>query len=512
MYQMNLTKKKRVAVAVAALLVAVGATSAQAQDALKCRRSIAKNAAGFEAKKIKALQKCQDGILNGKGTSCPDSKATEKINKALAKLNDKIGGDCGGLTLADMNFAGLASECTGGYTPGLPCKADSDCSGICVTGPKDGDPCTTDAFCAPGTCSGALQCDPADKCPSVQNDATGNPFPGSQNCYAPVSDAASVATCVACIGEATVDQLIDTYYGSARAASDDSAVKKCQRAVGKAAAKHFAKVRKALQKCQDGVLKAGSGSCPDPKATDKISKSVTKVLDAITKDCDDTALNQGFIVSQLIAASGRPSPACLTHSGAAADLAAAIECLTSATAEANDALGIGSSPVSANPLCGNGKIDAGETCDDGNQLEDSGVGAADVCPSDCAIAPCVANGTQNATVNFSSAVDLTGMTVVVYYDESKVMIPGSNGDAAVQAAVLSSFFAMTPNDTDYALRNVLIDPSLIGVPAGEAFTVAFSTCQGAPAPVAADFGCVVVDATDASSAAVPGVSCSVTVP
>ena len=104
------------------------------------------------------------------------------------------------------------------------------------------------------------------------------------------------------------------------------------------------------------------------------------------------------------------------------------------------------------------------------------------------------------------------MTVVVHYDDSKASIPGSNGDPAVQGAVLSSFFAMTPNDTDYALRNVLIDPSLVGVPAGEAFTIAFSTCNGAPAPVAADFSCIVVDATDANSKPASGVSCSVTVP
>ena len=149
MYQIKLIAQKRLVLAGAALLVALAASSAHA-DPLKCRRSIAKNAAGFEAKKIKALQKCRDGILKGKVMSCPDAKATDKIGKALAKLNDKIGKDCDGVSLADMNFAGLASECTGGFTPGLPCTSPTDCAGVCVGGDKDGDFCKTQAFCSGG--------------------------------------------------------------------------------------------------------------------------------------------------------------------------------------------------------------------------------------------------------------------------------------------------------------------------------------------------------------------------
>jgi hypothetical protein len=78
---------------------------------------------------------------------------------------------------------------------------------------------------------------------------------------------------VSCVGEQVVDQMISTYYGTANPASADSAVLKCQRSLGKNAAKFYATKRKALQKCQDGVLKSGSGSCPDSKATDKINKA-----------------------------------------------------------------------------------------------------------------------------------------------------------------------------------------------------------------------------------------------
>jgi hypothetical protein len=576
MYQKIFIGHKRVAVAATALLLAFGAGSAHA-DALKCRRTIAKNAAGFEAKKIKALQKCQDGLLKGNPGPCPDAKASDKITKALGKLTDKITGDCAGLTLTEMNFAGLASECNLGYTPGLPCQDPLDCKGTCHTGRYEGEPCDVDGFCqgfcgdsAPGTvcttdtdcnlslpqqcvggtcvtarqpfqtcqadatcttapfthcyepnggCDNEHECQPVDKCPSVQNDRKTDPFgidvSLAGDCYFPLTGEADVAQCVSCVGEQVVDQLVGDYYASAAAASSDSGVLKCQRSLGKNAAKYYATVRKALQKCEDGVLKAGSGTCspPDAKTQSKIDKAKQKLLDKISADCGDSAtLVQAFVLSQLVGRSGRPSGACSALVSDAASVANAIECLTAAAASCNDSLGIGSSPLGCNPNCGNSKIDAGETCDDGNQLQESGTGPADVCPSDCNIAACTPMGTQGATVNFASATPLTGLTVVLYYDESKVSIPGQNSDPPVVAALNSSTFSMTPLDTNYALRNVLIDPSLLGVAAGEAFTVTFDGCQGAPAPVAADFHCYVADATDASLAPVVGVTCSVTVP
>src|SRR5262249_61870041 len=61
----------------------------------------------------------------------------------------------------------------------------------------------------------------------------------------------------------------------------------CQRALGKAVSKYFQKVRKATQKCTDGVLKGKTMSCPDSKLTDTISKAQAKVTDFITKKCAD---------------------------------------------------------------------------------------------------------------------------------------------------------------------------------------------------------------------------------
>jgi hypothetical protein len=512
MYQNSFLSSTRLFATLGAVLLLAG--TASAQDPLKCRRAIAKNAVKFEATKLKSLQKCEDSLLNGKVPACPDSKATDKIAAAQAKLAEQVDKNCAGLSLADMNFAGLAKQCTGGYRNNQPCDVAADCPGICVTGPKDGDPCFADAFCAPGTCSSPSLCDAVDVCPSVQNDSRVEPFgllPVS-DCYFALSDAASVAACVTCVGDETVDQLIGDYYGTANPASEDKAVLKCQRTVGKAAAKHFAAVRKSLQKCQDGILKGGSGPCPDAKAAEKIGKSQVKLSDAITKACSDAQLNSGFVLSQIIGASGRPNAGCTTLAADAAGIAAAIECLTTATATANDALGVGSSPAANNPTCGNAKLDAGENCDDGNQLQESGVGPADFCPTDCNIAACTPNGAVGATVNFTAPADLTSLTVVLYYPDAKVQVPGVNSDPPVQNAVLSSSFATTPVDTGYALRVVSIDPSLVGVPSGAAFGVTFDTCQGAPALSAGDLACFVADASDANAAPVFGATCSVTVP
>ena len=209
------------------------------------------------------------------------------------------------------------------------------------------------------------------------------------------------------------------------------------------------------------------------------------------------------------AAAGRPEPTCAQNiPDSPAGAAAALECLSRAAAECTNSLGVGAS--TCNPQCGNGKIDAGETCDDGNLLNDSGFGPADICPSDCAIAACTPTGTQNVTVSFNAPSDLVGLTVVLVYDDNKVSIPGHAGDGNVQGRLSSASFSMTPNDLDYALRNVLLDSTFAGIPAGAAFTVEFDTCGGAV--TAADFGCLVADTSDVNFAPVAGTSCSVSVP
>jgi hypothetical protein len=163
--------------------------------------------------------------------------------------------------------------------------------------------------------------------------------------------------------------------------------------------------------------------------------------------------------------------------------------------------------------CGNGSIDfsAGETCDDGNNEE----GPGDSCPANCRVAQCTNSGEAAiADVLFNTDPGdllIAGMTLFVRYPDGVVDVPGVNNDAAVQAAITSDFFGITPNDTNYSLTTVLIDPFLSGVGAGTAISVDLIGCAGAGEPSEGDFECRVIDATDANGAVVTDqVSCTVT--
>jgi len=164
--------------------------------------------------------------------------------------------------------------------------------------------------------------------------------------------------------------------------------------------------------------------------------------------------------------------------------------------------------------CGNGTVDLaqGETCDDGNRAE----GPDDSCPANCRISPCERSGnTLTADVVFATDPGdllLTALTVFVRYPDGTVDVPGSNNDVAVQAAVTSEFFSVTPNDSNFALTAVLIDPFLLGVQAGTAITEQFDVCSGASAPPTEAFRCQVISATDTTPMTVTDqVTCNVQV-
>jgi cysteine-rich repeat protein len=487
MYRIVLFRQTQAAAVVAAVALALGATGARAQDPTKCRQQIAKNAQKYTSKVTKASQKCEEGRLKGKimGT-CPDAKATDKINKAASKLSDKIGKACAGVSLVDMGFAGLVNRCVGGDGDGNRCVDDEDCRfappGI---GPEDG------------------VCTPTDECPTFLNGR----LPNDDACEIALTDAASVASCVQCAVDVKVDTIIDTLYGSLNAASDDKDTFKCQTDIGKRTAKFFDKVEKALAKCEDGVLKDGMGTCPDAKATDKIGKALGKLNEKITDRCSSEAIISNAANPGKIYGTAQRYGGCgVTGTETSAGLASNLACLAQNAAACDVAFGIGDTACST-ALCGNGQIDPGEDCDDGNTLADTGLGDADICPPDCTIAACVVDGTANVTVNITSPEDLINAVVLLTYDDAKVRVPGTGTQPPVLAAVTSGVYATSPRDLDYALRTALNDPSALGVPSGPAFTVAFDTCGAVP--TTADFGCMVVDAANSGFATITGVTCSV---
>ena len=454
---MNRRLSKTRAIAVfTGLSLALGVGSASAANSVNgCLATIAKEAAGFAKKKSTALRKCEDGVLKGKISGpCPDSGNATKIADAMAKAESKIAKKCSGL-----DAVGPSGACT-----------DAGVPDACCTGAGTGD-------CFPESIGYSANC-PRPECVSSLDDET------------------DVAACVTCNAMAVVDDLNVAAYGTLNDPSPDKAILNCQRTFGKEIMGAFAKIGKAKQKCEDGVIKSKITSCPDTKTNDQIGKALTKIADKIEKKCG------GGVLADAVAAAafaGRFSTQ--ANIGPRVEEAAETQ-VQSSISEAT---------------CGDAIVSSGETCDDGNNYEDVGSGPLDTCPATCNIGPCDAPFVaQSATVSFdqgSAAVGLTGLTVVVRYNDGKVAIPGSASDANVNASVTpAGSFSITPADTNYALRALLIDNFFTGVPSGTAFSIDFDRCDGAPVPTAADFSCVVVDAADESFAAVTDASCSVSVP
>ncbi len=523
MYQDGLTNQWRLrglawALAFMAGVVQASAVYAHGSSTNKCRKAIVDAAAEFEAKTATVLQMCNDAILTGmKSGPCPDSGAQALISALESKAKLEITSACSGQTLANMGFENLSSQCSAnGFSPGLPCNEASDCKGICdaASGAKEGDFCLTTSFCSPGTCVGAGECNPVSFCPSVWNDSNKEPFglTPATDCYFPLTDAASVAQCVTCVSREVAKAQIDTVFESSSAPSL-MAVVDCERTVGREARAHLAVVREALAECQEDVISRGKGTCPDFGVVIRVILSRLKLAFELAKKCKPQV--SGPVAASIYSAAGRPDPACFDRTVTSPfDAAKALACYLEASANCDDQLGIGESPAICNPNCGNGFVESGETCDDSNQLNDSGVGPLDVCPSSCAVAACPDAGTDTiARVDFQTpgAISLAGLTVLLTYDDARVSIPGTGFGSGIDSAVTSPSFGLTTGDSDVSLRVVALDPFQIGVAPGEAFTATLDRCQGAAAPAAAEFGCMVVDASDLNGASVDGVTCSVTI-
>jgi cysteine-rich repeat protein len=160
------------------------------------------------------------------------------------------------------------------------------------------------------------------------------------------------------------------------------------------------------------------------------------------------------------------------------------------------------------PNCGNGTMEEGETCDDGNLSDD------DACPSDCTILPCSPSGTTRMVqVNFMSPpfLDAESITVLITYPDGSVSLPGTGLDPSVVARVTMtpSGSTLTPNDLDHALRVVMsTSPSFAP---GKLFAITFDECEGA-APVAiSEFGCRVTGCANINGD-IEGCICSVVEP
>jgi cysteine-rich repeat protein len=537
MYQSLLLRQTRLAAVftLVGLGAGVGAANAADQKTIDgCVRALIKNAAKYEATRIKSRQKCQDALLKGKVPSCPDAKETDKIAKADAKFRAAVTKKCTdeAVTLSEMGWEDLVGRCTGGSRDGELCytaNGDGDCpdiddgtcdvggSNTCDGGVNVGDPCTDDADClgSDGSCIAATEC------PPINNDN-----PASIDAGVVLTGPDDVAECLIEAGNAGTDAILDLAFGHLRPnQTGDKAILNCQRTLGKELAKAYGSVRKSMQKCQDAIIKGKfAGPCPDAKTGDKIAKALGKIAPKLASKCPSAVAASSFEIGKLYRGLGRWRDFTgywLPVEVFPGDPLENLACNVVGLGQHLDAAALGSNFGGGfdalRPDCGNGQIDAGETCDDGDRQNDDGVSAqADTCPADCVVGPCTDAGNQQITVNFTSPENLTGLQILLAYDDTKVAIPGSANSGPVVAAVGSTTFNVANvNDLNYAIRVVLADPDIGttgGVPSGAAFTIQMDTCQGAPAPAPADFVCTVVASSGLAFTSVPGVTCNVSVP
>jgi cysteine-rich repeat protein len=155
-------------------------------------------------------------------------------------------------------------------------------------------------------------------------------------------------------------------------------------------------------------------------------------------------------------------------------------------------------------LCGNGTVDPGETCDDGNTVD------GDDCPSNCVIQLCTpTSGTLTVSVKFTPppSPPVGGAGLFVDYPEGAVRLPTTSFSSGVSGQ---------SHDRDYGITEEVIDSTGTGLPASPnaLLHLTFKTCQGAPAPTAADFKCTVNDASDENGVVLnpSTMSCTVTIP
>jgi hypothetical protein len=167
-------------------------------------------------------------------------------------------------------------------------------------------------------------------------------------------------------------------------------------------------------------------------------------------------------------------------------------------------------------VCGDGTVEAPETCDDGNTTDcntiDCTGNSVDHCPANCIIASCTAQAMPAVNVSIKitppQGVALGSLALFLDYPEGQVSLPSVTAPNGV---------VPNSNDLQYGLIGQALDNTGTGLPASPTalFHIKFDSCKNTSAPAPGDFRCTVHEATDTSfnTLADPStVACTVTIP
>lgn len=147
--------------------------------------------------------------------------------------------------------------------------------------------------------------------------------------------------------------------------------------------------------------------------------------------------------------------------------------------------------------CGNGLIDAGETCAS--------------CPADCAPSPC-AKSTEQATFGVRISVPLddpaTSITTRLAYDPKSLHFPGNGLTPEAQQRIRNRPKGAATYASALASAVRVVQTKSDGLPSGEIYRVVFDRCKDAPSTAPADLTCT-VEGCAGKFGLVDGCSCTV---
>jgi hypothetical protein len=294
-------------VGLASCLAIGSATSSAHATTGECQRTILKEYRIYARQRALALQKCEDKIVQGKsgypvGLDCRSDLLTQaRIADHEAHLRQHVRSACGG-----KNKVCNASDT--GNNADVPLAAIGWDIGTCPD------------------------------------------FEGS-GCTNAIADCNHIADCLFCTTDAAQSQALALYYDSLNVPTNDKALEKCQREIGKQSVSFLTKKLSILQRCERKVMSGDlSGPCPDIDSQQHIDTLQLKLHKKICQKCGGSDKVCGGAPDRTMAEIGFMS-ACpnVTVPGGAAcggavanldDMAACIGCVSEFKVDCLDALSV----------------------------------------------------------------------------------------------------------------------------------------------------------------------------
>lgn len=176
------------------------------------------------------------------------------------------------------------------------------------------------------------------------------------------------------------------------------------------------------------------------------------------------------------------------------------------TASATPAATATPSPTAAPAICGNGIVEEGETCDDGNQVTNP---PTDTCPANCRVETCSPSSNRfNVAVQFTGGTNIASIATILEYPDGVVQLPGTGTDASVGSRITNrpSGFLTDWFDFDFALRVAVVGSRALT--SSQLYVVSFDVCRDTAPPPASAFRCRVLEANNTNFQPVSGLTCT----